>query len=804
MFLNHIKIALRQFNRNKVYTLVNVLGLSFALFSSLLIFKYVKFERSYDQEHVDSQHTYRLYRHASGDWGSEDIASIFPGIPVAIKNEMPEITAATRVIGVDKIFQSFAMTYVPKNGDSRTFNVPNTYFVDDDALKIFGLEWESQAGAVSLDNPNEVVISKSLADKLFRDEEPVGKFLLFKNMKKNLLVTGVFKDLPDNVHFHYDMLFSISSLPREWELDTNFGWGNFYTYIRFDGPVDMELMEAKTNAIVEDKETWYKEENIVFKYQPISDIHLESYMTYELEANGNGETLYLLQLIGVLILIVAWFNYINLSTTKMLDRTKEAGIRKAIGGFSRQLIEQMSAEVLLLNLTAVAVAITLLQAFQPQINSLLGVHIDYLSLGELGHTMLFFGGFIFISLCIGIYPARLFAFVSTVDGIQGKRSSGKKSLFLRRVLTTVQFVIAIVMLVSTYTVYKQLNFLQDQSLGMNIDQVMIIKKPFLDSIDRATGQQAFINSVNQMPSVSSISAASEIPGYEISYMRWVAKGPYENSKALYAKDISADAFYDDVFELEMAYGRWYEEGMPSNSLVLNESAFKKLYGDDDPLDWINQTTFYETVPYRLIGIVKDYKQQSFKYNTEPHIYTFSDRIKYFNVRVQVSHIQSTMSDINQYYNQYFPDSHFEYFFMDEYFNKQYSSDRLFGTIFAFFSAFAVVVVALGLFGLSLYTLNRRSKEVSIRKVLGAGFERICILLTKEYILLLILAALVAVPVAYLFSVQWLNNFLERVPLGVMHYTFPVIVLGLITLATIAYQLVKLAQSNPVEHLKQDS
>ncbi len=806
MLLNHIKFSFRQLNRNKVYALVNVLGLSFALFASLLIYKYVRFERSYDQAHVDSSNTYRLYRTTRDNdrYDAESIVTIFPGIAKDVERKIPESIAVTRLIESDKIFQSFAMTYFPSKGDSRTFNVSKGYFADQGALEIFGFEWTENSFNPSIDQPNEVVLSASLANKLFQNEEPVGKIIRFKNMKKDLLVTGVFEDFEANNHFEFEMLFSMSSLPTEWELDTNYGWGNFYTYVRFNEGADLDRIETKTNLILENKEPWYSEENIVFKYQPIQDIHLKSAMTYELEANGNENTLKLLEVIGVLILVIAWFNYLNLSSAKLIDRTKEAGIRKALGGDTKELMNQLTVESLLVSLLSIAIALTFLQAFIRPIQSLLGVSISFLSANQWVDTTVFLACFLAISWLIALYPARLFAKVKATDGINGKFKSGKNGLYLRRALTSLQFVIAIVLMISTFTVYRQLDFIQNQSLGMSIDQVLVVKKPFLDSIDRATGQTAFVNSVNQLPSVRAISGASEIPGYEISYMRWIAKGPYENSEALYAKDVATDDQYDDVFRLELAYGSWYEEGMPSNTVVLNESAYKGLYGNDDPLDWVNQTIYYETVPYKLIGIVKDYQQQSFKYQPEPHIYTFRDRIKYYSVSVQGSDIQRTIEGVESSFNSNFPNSDFEYFFMDDYFNRQYTSDRLFGSIFAFFSSFAIVVVGLGLFGLTLYTLNRRTREVSIRKVLGANINGICMLLSREYVALLVLASVVAIPLAYLFADNWLNGFTEQASFGIVHYSLPVIFLAVITLLTVGYQLIKLAKSNPVKYLRQDS
>lgn len=806
MVRNNILLAFRQLRNNKVFSFVNVLGLSLSMVASLLIFKYVSFEKSYDNYHTGVEDVYRIYRHSEQtNSGDDDVASIFPAIAPMAKADIPEFAAAARFIGSDKIFQSFAFSYFPKEGTPRTFNINKAYFSDNDALDILGFNWTAESTQPSLANPGEVIISSTIADKFFNGESAVGKVLRFKNRGMDMKVTGVFEDLPENTHFKFDVLCSFTSLPTEWGLDEQFGWGNFYTYVRLSKGASITTAEQKLNNLLKEREAWYADEKLVFKLMPIEDIHLKSDQVFELEANGNVRTVLFMSIIGVFIMLIAWVNYINLSTSKLIDRAKEVGVRKVLGSYRAQLLSQFMTESIVMNFLAIALSFTVLQVTIGFFESLLGVPIAFFTGDALPVTLKFAGIFTLGALLFGFYPALLFSKLKVTSVLKGRSRSSKSGLMLRRVLTVFQFSIALILIIGTLTVFGQLKYMQNQSLGMNIDQTLVVRKPFLNTDGRVGSETAFTNTARQLSGVKSLSATSEIPGYEITRMRWVALGTTEESQALYAKDIAVDEYFTDLYDIEVLHGRSFEPQFTDTAaVVLNLSAAKQLFGNEtDVSDWVNETIYYELEPVTLVGIIDDISQQSLKSTTEPHIYMKRNRTKFYSVKVNGVNIDKTLSELETAFGESFASSHFDYFFLDAYFDRQYRSDRMFGEIFTFFSVLAIIITVLGLFGLSIYNVGQRAKEVSIRRVLGASFKSISMLLTKDYFILILIASLIAMPLGYLMVEQWLSNFANRMDVNVLLFVLPVVMVVLLTLLTVGYQVVKAAIANPAETLRSE-
>ena len=802
MVKNNILLAFRQLLKNKVFSLINILGLSFSMVACLLIYKYVSFERSFDDYHTDIDQVYRLYRHSELSQDPSAVASIFPGIAVSIKANVPEVTHAARFIGSGKIFQSFAFTYFQPNGATNTFNINQGFFADHDAFDVLTLDWVEGDGSASLSNPNEIVISSSVAKKFFGDQPAVGKVLRFKNQGTDMLVTGVFKDLPANTHFKFEVLCSFTSLPSQWNLDNDFGWGNFYTYVKLAEGGEVAEVQRKINEDVIGREPWYTEEGIEFLLQPMADIHLKSNVQFELEANGNERTVNFLTIIGVFIMVIAWVNYINLSTSKLVDRGKEVGIRKVLGSYKRQLIYQFLSESILINFVAIILTLTILQLTLGFFETLLGIPLAFVSGGNLMITMVFIGSFTLGSVLFGFYPALLFSNLKVTQVLKGKSKTSRKGLLLRRGLTVFQFATALVLIIGTAAVYQQLQYMQNKSLGMNIDQTLVVRKPFMDSINRVSSHRAFMGSLESFSSVKSAAASSEIPGQLITRQRWVYLDASEESHGIYAKDIAIDEHFFDLYEIDLLHGRNFVPEDRWNNIILNETGARELFGAEADLESkINQTYIYLGRPTTLIGIIADYNQESLKTTHHAHVYTKNNRIRFYSVKLNGGDIPNALSQINEAFNGSYVNSHFDYFFMDSFFDRQYKSDRLFGRIFAFFSILAIVITALGLFGLSLYNVSQRSKEVSIRKVLGASLQSLSVLLTKEYFFLVLLASVVAIPLGFLMVDQWLSSFPYRMDIGALLFLVPVVLVLVLAGITVAYQVLKTARANPADRLR---
>ncbi len=803
MIISNFRFAYRQLAKHKVFSVVNILGLSLSMVACLLIYKYVSFEKSYDNFNENAENIYRIYRIERGEDPDDGVASVFSGMKIPMQENLPEITHVSRFIGYDKIFQSFAFTYSNEKGVDRTFNASEGYFTDPEAFDILTLDWKEGNRNSSLSNPYELVISESFAKKFFGDEPAVGEVLHFKNMDVDFMVTGVFRDLPANTHMKFQVLCSMKSLPADWNLDQIYSWGNFYTYVRtVDGTSPRDL-EDKINELFGGIEgAWFQEEGVTMKLQQLEGIHLNSHHSYEVEANGNNETVSFLSIIGVFIMIIAWVNYINLSSSKLVDRAKEVGIRKVMGSYKRQLVSQFLVESLLINLLALVVSLTILQLTRGYFESLIGIPISFFEPDTLIATLIFSGLFTLGSLVFGFYPALLFSNQKVSIVLKGKSRVSKSGLLLRQVLTVFQYTIAVVLILGTIAVKQQLSFMQNQSLGMDIDRTLVVKKPFMETESRASSKALFMNSIRQMSEVKAISASSEIPGYEISRMRWIALGPGEDDKALYAKDIAIDEAFIDLYGIEVLYGRGFsKEFKDSASVVLSLSTAEELLGPENLSDWIGKTIYYETAPYRLIGILADISQESLKVNTKPHVYTKANRDKFYSIKLNTADMSAAVNQIEESFNSSFTSSHFEYFFLDTYYDRQYQADRLFGQIFSFFSLLAIAITALGLFGLSLYNIGQRAREISIRKILGAPLNSIFYLLTREYLVLMGVAAAFGLPIGYYIVREWLSSFASQMNVTVILFLFPLILILVLTLITICYQVLKAIFSNPADTLR---
>lgn len=803
MLYQNIRFAFRQLAKHKVFSVVNVLGLSLSMVACLLIYKYVSFEKSYDNFNDGAENIYRIYRIEKGEDPDDGVASVFSGMKIPMEENLPEITHVSRFIGYDKIFQSFAFTYSNGEGVDRTFNAPEGYFTDPEAFNILTLDWKEGNGSSSLSNPYELVISESFANKFFGDKTALGEVLHFKNMDVDFKVTGVFKDLPANSHIKFQVLCSMRSLPSEWNIDQVYNWGNFYTYVKTVDGTSPKLLEAKINKLFAGIEgAWFDEEGVTMKLQQLESIHLNSHHSYEIAANGNIETVNFLSIIGIFIMIIAWVNYINLSSSKLVDRAKEVGIRKVMGSYKRQLISQFLIESLLINILALVASLTILQLTKGYFESLIGIPISFFQPDTWITTFISAGIFTLGSLVFGFYPALLFSNQKISIVLRGKSRASKSGLLLRQVLTVFQYTIAMVLILGTIAVKQQLSFMQNQSLGMDIDRTLVVKKPFMEVESRASSKELFMNSVSQMSEVKEISASSEIPGYEISRMRWIALGPDADDKALYAKDIAIDESFVDLYGIEVLYGRSFSNDFQdSASVVLSLSTAQELLGPDNLADWIGKTIYYETAPYRLIGILDNISQESLKVNTKPHIYTKTDRDKFYSIKLNTADMSVAVGQIEAAFNNSFTSSHFEYFFLDTYYDRQYKADRLFGQIFSFFSLLAIVITSLGLFGLSLYNIGQRAREISIRKILGAPLNSIFYLLTREYLVLMGVAAAFGLPIGYYFVNQWLSGFASQMQITILLFLFPLILILILTLSTICYQVLKAIFSNPADTLR---
>jgi putative ABC transport system permease protein len=796
MWHNYVTVALRTLSRNRVFSAINILGLAVGMAASLLIFQYVSFERSYDAFHPDADDIYRIQLNAyqQGKLAYRSATS-YPAIAPALEKEFPEVAETARLLDMD----NGVVTY-----DRVQYRENNFYFADNSVFAVFHLPFVKGDPRTALRDPNAVVLSESTARKYFGTANPLGKTLRLGNDPYQ--VKGVFKDYPNNAHLELDLLFSF---PKEHEeASTNWGWYDFFTYVKLRPGTDPDKFGAKVKNLVMRHSPGREHPNRAELFlQPLRSIHLHSDLNQEAEANGNGRAVDFLLIIAFFILAIAWINYINLATARAVDRAKEVGVRKAIGALRQQLVGQFLAESLLLNLVAVVVAMAMVWLALPAFNQLTGRALDPAQWLEtplwLPALLTFAAG----SLLAGVYPAFVLSGFRPVAVLKGRLRSTAKGLALRQALIVFQFAASVLLIVGTLTVYKQLRYMQNQTLGFNADQTLVVRSPGV--IDSTYGVRAgsFKQELANAGIAPNVTASTYVPGIEILWTStYRSKGPLsQGPNTLYINAV--DESFLDAFGIELAAGRNFSPdfGTDRKGVLLNETA-ARLLGFRSPEEALNQEVYGGRDTTVVVGVVRDYHQLGLQRAHWPMLFRYlrnmqADAAQFYSLKVPARDLDQTLAAIKGRYDQFFPGNPFEYFFLDTFFNEQYKAEQQFGRVFGLFAGLAVLIAALGLFGLISFTAVRRTREIGIRKVMGASVPGIVLLLSKDFLKLVGIAIAVAVPLAWHVMENWLADFAYRTEVGAGVLALAGLLALLIALLTVSFQAFKAAGTNPVKALR---
>ena len=807
MLRNYLKIAYRNLLKNKVFSLINILGLAIGMAACLLILQYVSFEMSYDNFHEKGDRIYRIdvaWYYPNGELEEKQVGNFGAAGP-AMKSELPEVEAFAR-------FRPWYGNTLIKYGDI-TLPQERIYFADPSVFTIFSFPILQGDAVKGLEEPHAAVLSESTARKYFGQEDPIGKVIELKQDSTVRLFTvkAVFQDVPANTHFTFDVLLSYKNLGEFAETDWGFSIVN--TYLLLQPHTDLNALQEKFQALLRKyRET--KMENAVgevqFILQPLRDIYLYSDLRDETVATGKGRTLYFLALIGVLILWIAYANYINLSTARAMERAKEIGVRKVAGASKSALIRQFLLESLMINAVAVLLAVTLAQVLQWPFSRLTGQPVDFSQQHPFVFWLLLLGFFMVGSVASGIYPAFMLSSFKPVAVLKGKFASTTKGSLLRKYLVVFQFAISVVLMAGTLLVYQQLTFMRAQELGIDVSQMIVVKAPVVTDSSFAQKTETFKNTLMSFPGILQVTASTEVPGRNISW----------NYDLIHRKDIPDELItsnyilgvdYDFVatYDLQIIAGRDFDErfGTDKKGLIINEKA-AYLMGFESPEAAIGQPMIWDYQmdedenDFTIIGVVKNFHQLGLQHAYDPMILTLEHQQEsFYSCKVQGENLTATLQAIQQTYQEFFPENPFHYFFLDEFFDQQYKADQQFGKVFLLFSGLAIFVACLGLLGLVAFTTSQRTKEIGIRKVLGASVQNIVALLSKDYIKLIFIASLLALPVAYWVMQQWLKNYAFRINIGWWLLLVPVLMVLLIALLTVSFQTVKAALTNPVKSLR---
>ncbi|MES2426030.1 MAG: ABC transporter permease [Bacteroidota bacterium] len=801
MIKNYLRVVFRNLVKNKAFSFINIVGLAVGMAACLLILQYVNFELSYDNFNTKSDRLYRVNqdRYTGGKLSTQWAAGA-SAAGQAFHDAFPDdIEEHVKMLGYGQQLITYSSTNLVDK---------NTYLVGSSFFKLFSYPLIQGDANTALKEPSSVVLSESMANKLFHGANAMGQTVTIFN--KPIKITGIMKDMPDNSHLKLNVMLSYATrnvldpVPPTYERDKFWYSDGFTTYLLLKPGVDPRKLEAKFIPIAKRGLADVPNESAVYTLQPVKDIHLYSNRKMEAGPNGDAKSVYLLLGIAIFVIVIAWINYINLATARGMARAKEVGVRKTLGSAKSQLIAQFMFEAILLNAIAMFLAIAIIATCIPSFASMSGVNIGFSLFIQPMFWLSVLGICLAGSVFSGFYPAIVLSGYRPVEVLKGKLANTSQGIVLRKSLVVFQFAASIFLLIGALTVYKQISFMQSQKLGVNIDQTVVIRTPLIhiDSMRRDMG--VFKDAALTLPAVKSVTVSSDVPGSEVSNNMGALHMVGQSEKTnVQARVLATDIDFLKNYGIKIIAGRDYSRDHPGDvdALVVSRTA-AELFGFDKPQDMIGKQMVFDGKPQTIIGVTEDFHQRSLRDKYDAIIFDYNPWANNnVSVKISANNVTQTIATLNTSWAKYFPGDPFDYYFLDNHFNEQYKADQRFSKVFGIFTLIAIFVACLGLFGLVSYTIVQRTREIGIRKVLGASVNGILQLLYKDFALLLIIAFVFAVPIAWYAIHQWLNNYAFRIALNPLFFVIPFIMVLIIAFATVSWLSIKAALTNPVKSLK---
>ena len=803
--------------KNKVFSTINVLGLALGMAACLLILQYVNFELSYDHFNANAPDLYRVVNDRYQNNKLIQHGTItYSAVSKAMKDDYPEVQNYTRILPDGGEIMIYGDKKIPKTGG---------YYVDNSFLNMFSYVLTAGDKNAALKEPHNIVLTEQSARKIFditgNNFEPVvGKLMRLSQDTVPYKVTAIVKNVPENSLLKFDMLISYQTVIAQGykQADYDFTDSDFWHYIQLRPGTDVNAFNAKMEAFSQRHFQGNKVSGSVEKFylQPLLKAHLYSDTEYEIAQTGKGNVVWGLLASALFIICIAWINYINLATARSVERAKEVGVRKVTGATKGQLVRQFLTESLLINLIALAVALVLVYAAQAQFNQLVQHQLSLAYLFQKG-----LGGYIvsigLIALLVtgifvsGFYPAFVLSAFKPIMVLKGRFSNSKKGALLRKGLVVFQFAITVVLIIGSFGVYRQIKFMSSQQLGVNIDQVLIVNGPVIVKRDTTfvTRTNALVDELGQIPGVKNAATSFWVPGDEMgrNFNVRAANGDPNTKFTIRFDGISKD--YLKTYGMTLLAGRnftvtdYSPEFNKIHNAILNQNAIKML-GFASPEAAVGQSIINGGKKWDIVGVVADYHQKSLKYAIEPTMLEPVLNIQnQISVKIGTQNVAATVAAIKAKYTSFFTGNVCDYTFLDEQFNQQYKNDQLLGKAVSIFGGFAIFIACLGLLGLSLFATLQRTKEIGVRKVLGASVSSIVLLLSRDFIRLVIVAILIAVPFAWYFLHGWLQDFAYRITLSWWIFGLSGLAAIVVALGTISFQAIKAAGANPVKSLRSE-
>lgn len=798
MIRNFFKLSFRVFYRRKFFFLINVLGLSLGFACCIVLFFYTAQEENYDLFHKYHQRIVRIKTIRETNTGEKrEMAYTCYGCGPDIAEAFPEVEKYVRMSMASPLIQY----------RDRWFKSERGLYASNDFFNIFSFELLKGSDSLVLSKPYTMAISESFAKKVFGEEEPLGKTVNYKG-RFNFEVTGVFADLPLNSHMDFEVVLSLETyklIMRKDILEEPWRWDIMHTYLLLAPGTSIRDLEQKFPALIEEKTGEYlkkTDQKLKLELQPLASIHLSSHCDGEFKENGDSAQIFYLKCIAIGILLLAWINYISLATAKSIERAREVGVRKVMGSYRWQLIVQFTGESILLNILALLVAIGVIALVKPYVPEYIkGVYdLHILTLPQWTTLAgLLVGG----SLVSALYPALVLSGFQPTRVLKGSLAANKSGKYLRKVLVITQFIVSLVLVIWIYVIVLQIKTLRSQPLGFaQSSRLVIHESEVYDSLyDRNSA--IFKNELARIDGVEKVSYTLLSPGEQglwySSDVRWLNS---PTTDVINLDFLRVDENFDAVLELKSLAGTGFKEASePKKEIMINASAVKAL-GFQNAEDAIQQRITFFNDTAKIVRVLQDFRFYSPRENIKPLAFLFDPKAgAQYIASVEPTKIHTVVRDAQKLFNDIFPGQVFRYHFLDDHYNKQYAGDIGFEKALSFFSGMSIWITCLGLVGMAAYTAQARRKEIGIRKTLGASSTSVLVLLWREYVVIVLIAASIASPVAWYIANEWTAGFSVRLALTPWHFAIPNIALLLVTLLTVAIQTIRAARANPVDSIR---
>ncbi len=808
MIKNHFKLIVRNLFKRKWYALINIFGLVIGTSTFLTIVQYVRFETSYDDFHENGDYVYRtLVKRWTGEEFKGNSTVTGYALGPSLYQDYPEVESFCRIHPQ----YGGAVVAADVEGVRKKFYEKNMLFADSTFFEMFTFQSVAGDARTSLQKPFSIVLTNEMAKKCFGRSNAVGEEIFVNGgwAEGDYTVTAVLKDIPENSHLDFDYLLSFHDLLTQGQYtgDDGWGWYNFITYVKLTAGSDAQTLESKLGPFIEKyegEELAQENRKHEINFQPIRDIHLTQGLSEEQAATGSATTVYAFLVVGIFILVIAWINYVNLSTARATERAREVGVKKVVGASRSQLIAQFLLESFFLNTVAVISGLLILFLTLPELGDEMGKKLSL----DLTHDLTLWAIAVFMistgSILSGIYPAFVLSSFRPVSTFRFQ-NAGEKGLLFRRALVVLQFGASLALIAGTLTVYKQVSYMRNQDLGFNQDQVLVVHGPRIlpDDLSHTEIFNTFKTELLRHPTIQNVASSGTVPGGGFNWKTSFRKVGDQPEEAESGHVTWVDLAFINTYDLSVLAGRKWNLELTSDRrmLMVNEAALN-AYGLGTPEEALEKELIVGDDTIGIIGVLQDFHWSSLKTSREAILLAPArSHSSYYSLKLDSKDLRSTMDLVEEYYARFFPGNPFDYFFIDDFFSRQYKDDIKFGELFTFFSILAIIIACMGLSGLVSITIVQRTKEIGIRKVFGASARHIMIQFLGKFIRLVFIACSVVLPMVYWGIRNWLTGYAFRIDIGWQLLIIPVLILLAIATITVCAQSIRAATRNPAYSLR---